>query len=136
MTPRHQHFGVYALIERRGTYLLVEKTRGPYTGLLDLPGGAPEFGEDLVHALVRELDEELGVQVQAGDLTLDRAIGFVFEAPDRTLYHKAVIYRYTGEVDRIEPTATPSVDTGGARWAPADDARLSPLTTAAFAARR
>lgn len=38
------HFGIYgiALNKNRDKILLVKKTRGPYTGLYDLPGGTPE----------------------------------------------------------------------------------------------
>ena len=55
------HFGVYARIVRNGRLLCVKKTRGPYTGLLDLPGGRPEFAENWEDALRRELTEEVGV---------------------------------------------------------------------------
>lgn len=54
------HFGVYALILVAGRLLLVEKSRGPYEGLLDLPGGTPHLGEDRDTTLRRELLEETG----------------------------------------------------------------------------
>ena len=56
------HFGVYARIVRDGRLLCVKKTRGPYTGLLDLPGGRPEFAENWEDALRRELREEVGAE--------------------------------------------------------------------------
>ena len=56
------HFGVYARIVRDGRLLCVKKTRGPYTGLLDLPGGRPEFAENWEDALRRELAEEVGAE--------------------------------------------------------------------------
>ena len=56
------HFGVYARIVRDGRLLCVKKTRGPYTGLLDLPGGQPEFAEKWEDALRRELTEEVGAE--------------------------------------------------------------------------
>jgi 8-oxo-dGTP pyrophosphatase MutT (NUDIX family) len=59
------HFGVYALILTNGSALLVRKTRGPYEGLLDLPGGAPEAHEtDHRVTLARELDEETGLSLK------------------------------------------------------------------------
>lgn len=57
------HFGVYARIRDAGRLLLVQKIRGPYTGLLDLPGGRPEPGETWPQTLERELQEELGLTV-------------------------------------------------------------------------
>lgn len=59
-----KHFGVYAVIVKGGQILLVEKTRGPYAGLLDLPGGRLEPGETLEKALVREVKEETGLQIE------------------------------------------------------------------------
>ncbi|SEW33068.1 ADP-ribose pyrophosphatase YjhB, NUDIX family [Austwickia chelonae] len=87
--PRY-HFGVYAKIRRGREVLLVRKTRGPYAGLLDLPGGRPEPGESRIDALRRELAEELGAsRVSLGEfvrlglhVTSDsggRAIDFVHE---------------------------------------------------------
>lgn len=55
------HFGVYGLWRDDGKVVLVRKTRGPYTGLLDLPGGSPEPGETAEETLERELREEVGV---------------------------------------------------------------------------
>ena len=37
MSARHTHLGVYAAIRRDGRFLLIKKTRGPYTGMFDLP---------------------------------------------------------------------------------------------------
>ncbi len=60
----HSHFGVYGLITRRDKILLIKKSRGPYLGLWDLPGGKPEDNETNEAALVREIDEETGLKVQ------------------------------------------------------------------------
>lgn len=58
-----QHFGVYGLWRHEGHLVLVHKTRGPYTGLLDLPGGSPEADETREQTLARELREETGVDL-------------------------------------------------------------------------
>ncbi|SBN62574.1 NUDIX domain-containing protein [Curtobacterium sp. 9128] len=58
---RHEHFGVYGAWLQDGLLVTVEKSRGPYTGWIDLPGGAPEPGETEIQTLRRELDEECGV---------------------------------------------------------------------------
>ncbi|WP_290472049.1 NUDIX domain-containing protein [Leifsonia sp. 71-9] len=55
------HFGVYGVWRQDGRVVAIRKARGPYTGLLDLPGGTPEAGESPVQTLRRELQEECGV---------------------------------------------------------------------------
>ncbi|WP_010585737.1 NUDIX domain-containing protein [Schlesneria paludicola] len=78
MGPVHTHFGVYAVVIQEFQVLTVRKARGPYTGLLDLPGGAPNPGETRDEALIRELREEAGgVPIQFGpwnrfDILVDR----------------------------------------------------------------
>lgn len=60
--------GAYALIVRDDAVLLVQQTRGPFTGYWNLPGGAIDFGELMAEALVRECHEELGAPVAIGEL--------------------------------------------------------------------
>ena len=62
--PLHHHEGVYALIRRAGELLVIRKSRGPYEGWLDLPGGSKEPGESSDAALERELHEELGARIK------------------------------------------------------------------------
>jgi ADP-ribose pyrophosphatase YjhB (NUDIX family) len=64
MMEKIEHFGVYGLVFNtdNSKILLVKKTRGPYTGLFDLPGGTPEAGESLIQTLYREFLEEVGVK--------------------------------------------------------------------------
>lgn len=57
------HFGVYGICMKGDEVLVIKKSRGPYKGLYDLPGGRIEFGEPVEIALKREYDEEIGVEV-------------------------------------------------------------------------
>jgi ADP-ribose pyrophosphatase YjhB (NUDIX family) len=57
------HFGIYGVWRQAGRLVLVRKARGPYDGLLDLPGGTPERGESADATLRRELREECGVEL-------------------------------------------------------------------------
>jgi 8-oxo-dGTP diphosphatase len=55
-----------AVIERPGEFLLAQRPEGkPYPGYWEFPGGKIEPGEDARAALVRELREELGIEVRA-----------------------------------------------------------------------
>lgn len=57
------HLGVYAVIEKNQKILLVKKTRGPYQGMWDLPGGRPVHGETILETLHREVKEETGLEL-------------------------------------------------------------------------
>jgi ADP-ribose pyrophosphatase YjhB (NUDIX family) len=54
--------------DERGRLLLVRRANDPGRGLWSVPGGRVEPGEDDAAALVREVAEETGLAVRAGDL--------------------------------------------------------------------
>ena len=88
------HLGVYAIIQRGQSILLVKKSRGPYLGMWDLPGGRPVHGETIFQTLQREVREETGVQLV--DAVLHSNHAFVVEYKEGkeaiSLHHTCLIY--------------------------------------------
>jgi 8-oxo-dGTP diphosphatase len=59
-----------ALLDPEGAVLIAKRPAGrPLAGLWEFPGGKVETGERPEDALIRELREELGIEIAAGDLT-------------------------------------------------------------------
>ena len=64
--------GVHVLLERGGEVLLMRRAgTGFFDGLYSLPGGHVEEGESLRATAVREMREELGIELDA-DLNAGR----------------------------------------------------------------
>lgn len=63
-----KHLGAYGLIIKDEKIVLIKKVGGPYNGKLDLPGGTIEWGETPEQTLIRELKEEVGIDVIKYDL--------------------------------------------------------------------
>lgn len=58
-----KHLGAYGLIIEERKIVLIKKKGGPYNEKLDLPGGTIEWGETPEQTLIRELNEEVGIDV-------------------------------------------------------------------------
>jgi len=58
------------LLDREGAVLIAKRPAGrPLAGLWEFPGGRVEAREKPEEALIRELHEELGIEIATGDLT-------------------------------------------------------------------
>ena len=130
------HFGVYAIILREQNILLVRKMEGPYSQMLDLPGGGPEDGEDFESTLAREAVEEIGASVRI--LSNWKWLRFVVRSDSSghpiRLTHEAVVCR--AEAVSGVNLSIREQDVGGAQWFPIGSIRrareISPLTRRAL----
>lgn len=86
--------GVGAVIcNDRGEVLLIRRSNAPRAGEWSLPGGKVEFGETLRAALVREIREETGLEVEALDLIDVAEIGCDSEAGTKGKQYVLVDFR-------------------------------------------
>lgn len=59
---------VAAIIHKNGKIFATQRGYGEFEGMWEFPGGKIEFGESCEVALVREIQEELGVYIEVGEL--------------------------------------------------------------------
>ncbi|MCX7963129.1 MAG: (deoxy)nucleoside triphosphate pyrophosphohydrolase [Candidatus Sumerlaea chitinivorans] len=89
---------VAGIICRDQKVLLARRPAGdPLAGFWEFPGGKVEPGETPQRALERELDEEFGVKVWAGDFVASRLHSY----PDRTIELVAYWATIEGEIAQL-----------------------------------
>lgn len=136
------HSGAYGLlIDASGSkILLIRKSRGPYTGLFDLPGGRIEPGESLEATVRREFSEETGLDVWVESKIGDFDHRVTYSPPDHdgevSLHHTGVIFRVaptkSGQGVKSGPDGQDSL---GAQWMRIDgfaEGDVSPLVARAL----
>jgi 8-oxo-dGTP diphosphatase len=88
---------VAAILEREGRILIGQRTREQSHPLKwEFPGGKVEFGETPEQAVVRELDEELGIQAEAISEITRYQYQYAGKSPIELIFFR--IGGHTGEV--------------------------------------
>jgi 8-oxo-dGTP pyrophosphatase MutT (NUDIX family) len=132
------HYGIYGILVKDHHVLLVKKIRGPYRGLLDLPGGTPEAHESEEETLKREMLEETGIEIisaaKLGIVTVDSP--FVQHESSPIFSHTAVIYAVELYNQPDDIALSHESDTHGSVWQnlqTLNDDCLSPLAALVLA---
>jgi 8-oxo-dGTP diphosphatase len=114
---------VVAAVLIRDDRQVLAARRGPSQGSAgkwEFPGGKVRPGEDDRAALAREIDEELGVEIEVGALVAEARV----EAPARTIL--LVAYRCRHTAGQLEPREHDALrwcrapELGELDWTPAD----------------
>jgi 8-oxo-dGTP diphosphatase len=124
--PTQPIVSVGAVIVDGGRVLLIKRGQPPLQGRWSLPGGVVEVGETLHEALVREVREETGLEVEVGPVVevLER---IEREVDNRVEYHYVIIdYRCLVRGGRL----TCGSDADDARWVAASDVAAFGVTAA------
>ncbi len=127
--PKIPLVGVGAVIVENGKILLVKRANEPNKGKWSVPGGLVRSGEKLKEALKREIREELGVEIETGDVAwvTDE---IYFDRNGRVEYHYIVIDLFARIVDGV-PKAMSDADE--VRWF--DLSKINDVNTVDFVDR-
>ena len=124
--PTQPIVGVGALIVHEGKLLLVKRGVDPDKGKWSIPGGAVELGEKMRDAVIREVKEECGLDVEiAVDKPLDAIDNITISEDGRLRYHYVLLQflvRLKGG------TLRPASDVLDAKWVPFDKVKTYELT--------
>jgi len=124
--PEQPIVGVGALIVHEGKLLIVKRGVDPAKDKWSIPGGAVELGERIRDAVIREVKEECGLNVEiALNKPLDAIDNITMSKDGRFKYHYVLLQflvRLKGG------TLRPASDVLDAKWVPFDKVKTYDLT--------
>jgi 8-oxo-dGTP diphosphatase len=115
--PERPLLGVGGVVIHEGRALIVRRASEPLKGEWSIPGGLVELGEKLVDAVKREVLEETGLVVEAGEV-LELFDSIWKDAEGRFQYHY-VLVDYMCRVTGGELCA--ATDVSDVRWIAPED---------------
>jgi len=125
--PDQPLVGVGAAIIDGSRILLVRRGQDPGRGLWSIPGGLIELGEKVRDAVLREVKEETGLEIQIERL-LDVADSIFRDEQERIHFHYVVVRFLARPVTTL---VEPRSDVFEAKWVEFNDIARFPLTEGA-----
>lgn len=122
--PAQPIAGVGAVIVQDGKILLVKRGVEPAKNLWSIPGGMVELGEKVQDAVIREVKEECGLNVEIIKL-MDVVDSITVNEDGRVQFH-FVILDFLAQVRG--GTLKPADDVSDARWIPLEEVETYDLT--------
>lgn len=115
--PQHPRLAVGAVVFNNARILLVKRGHSPAKGQWAIPGGNVKLGESLQAAVQREILEETGIEIKAGDpvYTFD---AIVKDVQGSIQFHYVIVDL---AAEYIKGELRPGDDAADARWVAADE---------------
>ncbi len=122
--PEHPRAAVGAVVFKDDKVLLVRRGRPPAKGQWAIPGGNVKLGETLQQAAEREILEETGIVIRAGDpiYTFD---AIVRDEDGAVQFHYVIIDL---AAEYIDGTPRPGDDADEVRWLDAQALHMLPVS--------
>ena len=114
---------VGAIVAKDGRVLLVRRGQPPSEGLWAIPGGRVELGETLQAAAEREIEEETGLTISAGDPVHTFDVILRDEA-GRIRFHYVIVDLLAVYMSGV---LQPGDDARDARWVTQDELEALPV---------
>lgn len=124
--------GIYGVYQKDDTILVIKKTRGPYAGKYDLPGGGLNFNETVEQCLARELLEETNSKIIDQTLIGINEYQCTYKKEDGTIknfHHLGIFYKVNLIINNLK-TSADGQDSGGAvfiKYSDLNDKNTSPI---------
>jgi ADP-ribose pyrophosphatase len=120
--PHFPRVAVGAVVMREQRVLLVRRGKAPARGLWAIPGGSVRLGESLRRAAEREILEETGLTVRAGEPVLTFET-IQHDVEGRVRFHYVIVDL---AAEYIAGEIRPADDAGDARWFTLDEVITEP----------
>ena len=124
------HIGAYGYcLDPYGRLLLARVSEGPDHGSWTLPGGGVMWGEDPKMAVLREMEEETGLE-DLGIVSIAAIYSHVYDPvqddPLSNLHHLGIVYHL--DLDSYDLKNEKDGTTDLCQWVTESDVRVLPLT--------